>query len=213
MMIGGTLLRIVAIVISVVFVVGVWVSTGKPDFSFLRFYSMAVLVVTIALAVWDKWLWKTRLTQMLSGVCRDISGTWEAQLESLWIDPSTGKVPPIKTVYLVIRQTSSKASITLISNESKSKSSTARVIQEGGSWLLHYIYTNEPDVALLKKSPIHHGSGVLAITGNPAKRVSGTYWTDRDSKGKLTLERRARKLGEDFCECAELFGSGEEEMR
>jgi hypothetical protein len=205
MMIGGTLLRIVTILISVVFVVGVWVSTGKPDLGFLRFYSIAVLVVTIALAVWDKWLWKIRLAQMLSGVSRDVSGTWEAQLESLWIDPSTGKVPSIKTVYMVIRQTSSKASITLISDESKSKSSTALVIQEDGSWLLHYIYTNEPDVALLKKSPIHHGSGVLAITGKPAKRVSGTYWTDRDSKGKLTLERRARKLGEDFRDCAELF--------
>lgn len=208
-MIGGALLRIVAILISAVFVVGVWISTGKPDFSFLRFFSIAVLVVTIALAVWDKWLWKNRLAQMLPGVSRDISGTWEAQLESLWIDPTTGKVPPIKTVYLVVRQTSTKASITLISDESKSKSSTARVIQEDGSWLLHYIYTNEPDVSLRKRSPIHHGSGVLAIMGKPAKRVSGTYWTDRDSKGKLTLGRRKRELGEDFRDCAELFDQPE----
>jgi len=207
-MIGAALLRVVAILISAVFVVGVWVSTGKPDFSFLRLFSIAVLLVTIALAVWDKWLWKNRLAQMLPGVNRDISGTWEAQLESLWIDPATGKVPPIKTVYLVIRQSSSTASIALISDESKSRSSTARVIQEDGSWLLHYIYTNEPDVALLKRSPIHHGSGVLSITGNPAKRVSGTYWTDRDSKGKLTLERRTRRLGEDFRDCAELFARG-----
>jgi hypothetical protein len=203
--IGAALLRVIAILISAVFVVGVWVSTGKPDFSFLRFFSIAVFVVTIALAVWDKWLWKTRAAQQLPGVSRDISGTWEAELESLWIDPATSKVPPKKTVYLVIRQTSATASITLISDESKSKSSTARIIKEDGSWLLHYIYTNEPDVALLKKSPIHHGSGVLAITGNPAKRIAGTYWTDRDSKGKLTLERRSRKLGEDFRDCAELF--------
>jgi hypothetical protein len=203
--IGAALLRVIAILISAVFVVGAWVSTGKPDFSFLRFFSIAVLVVTIALAVWDKWLWKIPLAQKLPGVSRDISGTWEAELESLWIDPATGKVPPKKTVYLVVRQTSAKASITLISNESKSKSSTARIIQEDGSWLLHYIYTNEPDVALLKRSPIHHGSGVLAITGNPAKRVAGTYWTDRDSKGKLTLERRSRKLGEDFRDCEEFF--------
>lgn len=204
-MIGAGLLRVIAILISAVFVVGVWISTGKPDFSFLRFFSIAVLVVTVALLLWDKWLWKIPLAQRFSGVSRDISGTWEAELESLWIDPATGKVPPKKTVYVVIRQTSAKASLTLYSNESKSKSSTARIIQEDGSWLIHYIYTNEPDVALLKNSPIHHGSGVLAITGNPPRRVAGAYWTDRDSKGKLTLERRSRKLGEDFRDCAELF--------
>lgn len=208
-MIGGTVLRVVAILISAVFVVGVWVSTGSPNFSFLRFYSVAVLVVTIALAIWDKWLWRSRLAQMMSGVSRDVSGTWKAQLESLWIDPATGRVPPIKTVYLVIRQTSSKASVTLISDESRSKSTNARVIQEDGSWLLHYIYTNEPNVAVLKRSPIHHGSGVLTITGNPAKRMFGTYWTDRDSKGKLTLERRSRRLGEDHRDCAELFADME----
>ena len=207
-MIGGTLIRVVAIIVSAVFVIGSWLTTGKADLSFLRYFSIAVLVVTIALAVWDKWLWKTRLAQMIPGVSRDVSGTWEAKLESLWVDPTTGKVPPIKTVYLVIRQSSSTASIALISNESKSRSSTARVIQEDGSWLLHYIYTNEPDVTLLKQSPIHHGSGVLFITGNPAKRVSGAYWTDRDSKGKLILERRTRRLGEDFRDCAELLDKG-----
>lgn len=204
-MIGGTLIRVVAIIVSAVFVVGSWLTTGTADLSFLRYFSIAVLVVTITLAAWDKWLWKTRLAQMIPSVSRDVSGTWEAKLESLWVDSVTGKVPPIKTVYLVIRQSSSTVSIALISNESKSRSSTARVIQEDGSWLLHYIYTNEPDVTLLKQSPIHHGSGVLSITGNPAKRVSGTYWTDRDSKGKLNLERRTRRLGEDFRDCAELF--------
>jgi len=208
-MIGGTVLRIVAILISAVFVAGVWISTDQPDFSFLRFYSVAVLVVTIALAIWDKWLWRSRLAQKLSSVSRDVSGTWEARLESLWIDPATQERPPIKTVYLVIRQTSTGASVTLISDESKSRSSNARVIQEDGSWLIHYIYTNEPDVSVLKQSPIHHGSGVLAITGNPAKRVSGTYWTDRDSKGKLTTQRRSKRLGEDLRDCAELFGSDE----
>jgi len=146
---------------------------------------------------------------MLPGVTRDIGGTWEAQLESLWSNPVGGKVPPIKTVYLVIRQTSTQISVTLISDESKSKSSMARVVKEDGSWLLHYIYTNEPDVALRKRSPIHHGSGVLTIIDNPAKRLSGTYWTDRDSKGKLTLERRTRKLGEDFRDCADLFAGRE----
>ncbi|WP_373084164.1 hypothetical protein [Sneathiella sp.] len=208
-MIGGILIRVISVLVSAVFVVGSWATTGSADISILRNLSIAVLVVTIALAVWNKWVWRTRLAQMLPGVTRDVSGTWEAQLESLWIDPVNKKAPPIKTVYVVIRQTSTHASITLISDESKSKSSMARVVQEDGTWLLHYMYTNEPDVALPKRSPSHHGSGVLTVIGNPAKRVSGTYWTDRDSKGKLTLDRRTRKLGEDFRDCTELIAGRE----
>lgn len=204
-MVGKTLLYAIAIIISAVFVVGSWITTGTPDTEFLRFFSAAVFVCSILLLLWDQWAWKFGVFQRLPGVPRDVSGTWEATLESFWIDPKTRKSPARKTVYLVIRQTSSSSSITLISNESKSRSSIARVIEEDGSWLIHYIYTNEPQVDLRAHSPIHHGSGVLSIVGSPAQRIAGSYWTDRDSKGKLTLNRRSKSLAEDFEGGAELF--------
>lgn len=209
-MVNGVLLRVIAIIVSAVFVVAVWITTGRFEPSFLQFFSIAVLVCSALLFVWDRWAWKLPLLQVIPGVTRNISGTWETALESLWVDPATGKSPDPKTVYIVIRQTSSSASITLISNESKSKSSLARVVQEDGSWLLHYLYTNEPHVDLRKKSPIHHGSGVLTIVGNPVKRIAGSYWTDRDSKGKVSLTRRLKKQIEDFEEGVELFSAGEQ---
>lgn len=204
-MVSGLLLRIIAIIISAVFVVAIWITTGRFEPSFLQFFSIAVLVCSLLLFIWDRWAWKLSIFQAIPGVTRDISGTWETTLESLWVDPATGKSPDPKTVYIIVRQTSSSASVTLISNESKSKSSLARVVREDGSWLLHYLYTNEPHVDLRVKSPIHHGSGVLSITGSPAKRIAGSYWTDRDSKGKLALARRSKKYAEDFEEGIELF--------
>jgi hypothetical protein len=108
---------------------------------------------------------------------------------------------------MVIRQTSSTASVTLISDESKSKSSLARVVKEDGSWLLHYVYTNEPRLEVRGRSPIHHGSAVLSVTGAPAKRLEGGYWTDRDSKGQLKLTKRSKKLAEDFEEAKEALES------
>lgn len=207
-MVGGLTLRIIAIIISAVFVVAIWVTTGKFELSFLQFFSIAVLVCSVLLFVWDRWAWKLSLFQSVAGVTRNVSGTWEAKLESLWIDPATGKSPDPKMVYIVIRQTSSGTSITLISDESKSKSSLARLVHEDGSWLLHYLYTNEPHVDLREKSPIHHGSGVLSIVGKPVRRITGSYWTDRDSKGKLSLIRRSKKLAEDFEDGAELFSTG-----
>jgi len=204
-MVSKVVLNAIAVIISAVFVIGTWVTTGTPDTAFLRFFSIAVLVCSVLLFVWDQWAWKLRPFQLLPGVTRDISGTWETTLESLWIDPTTKKSPPAKTVYVVIRQTSSSASVTLISDESKSKSSLARVIKEDGSWLIHYVYTNVPRVDLRGHSPIHHGSGVLSIVGNPAQRIAGSYWTDRDSKGQLTLNRRSKKSAEDFQGGVELF--------
>lgn len=204
-MISKVLLNVIAVIISAVFVVGTWIATGSPDLGFLRFLSTAVLVCSVLLFLWDQWAWKLRPFQLLPGVSRDISGTWETTLESLWVDPTTLTPPSAKTVYIVIRQTSSNVTITLISDESKSKSSLARVIKEDGSWLLHYVYTNEPQVDFRAHSPIHHGSGVLAIVGNPAKRITGSYWTDRDSKGKLSLLRRSKRLAEDSDEGVEIF--------
>lgn len=204
-MVSGLLLRAIAIIISVVFVIASWIATGTPDTAFIRYFSLAVLFASLALTVWDKWLWKIPLVQRFPSVSRDVSGTWETQLESFWVNPDTGKRTPIKTVYVVVRQTSSRVSVTLISNESNSKSSMARVVQEDGTWVLHYLYTNEPDVTVEHRSRIHHGSGVLSVVGNPVKRLSGRYWTDRETKGKLTLERRTRKLAEDFADGQQLF--------
>lgn len=174
-MIGRVTIYIIAGIVSAVFIIGSWVTTGNPEIWFLRFLSIAVAVCSVLLFIWDQWAWKWPPFQRIPSVTRDISGTWETLLESMWIDPNTGKPITPKTVYVVVRQTSSTTSLTLISNESKSKSSIARVIREDGSWLVHYVYSNEPQLDLRRRSPIHHGSGVLSITGNPVKRLAGGY--------------------------------------
>jgi hypothetical protein len=198
-------LYVIAVIISMVFVGGSWSATGTPDVTLLRYLSIAVLVCSALLLIWDQWLWKIRPFQLLPQVARDLNGTWEATLESLWVDPETQLAPAPKTVYVVIRQTSSEMSVSLISNESKSKSSLARIVKEEGSWLVHYLYTNEPLVDLRERSPIHHGSGVLNVVGNPPSRIAGVYWTDRNSKGKLALGRKSKRHADDFEGAAQLF--------
>lgn len=206
-MISIILVRAIVIIVSMVFVIGSWVTTGAPNTSPLSFFSVAVFACTILLLLWDNWVWKWKVVQAIPGVNRDLSGTWRARLESFWIDPTTGKTPAPKTVYVAIRQTSSKVSVTLISDESKSKSSLARVVKEDGSWLLHYVYANESRLEIRGRSPIHHGSAVLSVTGSPAKRLEGGYWTDRGSKGQLKLTKRSKKIAEDFEEAREALKS------
>lgn len=204
-MISGFLIRTIVLIVSGVFLLGSWIQTGSPTTSLLSLFSSAVLAVTILLWVWDQWLWRIKPVQMISAVPRDIRGTWKGHLESLWNDPEINEPPEPKTVYLVVRQTCSEISITLISNESTSESSIARLARENGSWVLHYMYTNESELDLRHKSPIHHGSSVYMVSGKPAKRLKGNYWTDRDSKGRLTLSERKKHLADDYEGAEELF--------
>lgn len=206
-MISGAVIRAIVVIVSAVFFAGSWVTTGAPNTNLFSLFSAAVFACTVLLLLWDRWAWKWKISQVIPGVSRDVSGTWQGTLESLWKDPATCKTPAVKTVYVVVRQTSSAASVTLISDESRSKSSFAGLVHGDGSWLLHYVYTNEPLLELRRHSSIHYGSAVLSVVGSPAKRLEGGYWTDRDSKGRLKLTKRSRKLADDFEEAKEVLAN------
>jgi hypothetical protein len=55
------------------------------------------------------------------------------------------------------------------------------------------------------RSRMHHGSAVLDVSGRPAARLKGRYWTDRDSKGELEFVERNKKLADDFAEAMSYF--------
>ncbi|WP_406022366.1 hypothetical protein OH802_22790 [Nocardioides sp. NBC_00850] len=199
---------IVGVVVGV-FMITAWMHDGRPDWGTLKLFSTAVFVCTIMFNVWDFWLWRLAWIQRIPGVGipRNLRGTWKGTLTSFWVDPVTSNNPPPKTVYLVVQQTASLVSVKLLTNESKSTSALAKVSEVDGSFLLTYLYLNKPDMRVEHRSPIHHGSTVLDVSGNPARRLKGRYWTDRDSKGELDFEvRNEKKLADDFAEAGELFG-------
>lgn len=199
------IVRLVAGIVITVFVVGTWVTSRKIDLGWLKYFSIAVLVATVALTLWDSWLWRLPPIQRLPSVTRCVRGTWKGTLTSFWIDPNTGRSPAPKTVYLVVRQTATLVSVTLVTDESRSTSTLGAVsIVDGGS-ALTYLYLNRPDMRFEHRSRMHHGSTVLDITGSPATRLRGRYWTDRDSKGELDFQEHVSKLAEDFDTAMRLF--------
>lgn len=70
---------------------------------------------------------------------------------------------------------------------------------------LDYMYLNRPDSSVEHRSRMHHGSASLDITGSPATRLRGRYWTDRDSKGELDMTERVGTLAGDFTNAEALF--------
>jgi len=194
---------IVALVI-IVFAAGIWVSGDTPQLQWLRFYSVAVVVVLLALAAWDNWLWRLPLVQRVASVPRDIRGTWKGDLDSFWKD-DTGSSSPKKTAYLVVRQSAWRVSVVLLTDESRSASSLATVSSGGMTPSLDYMYLNRPDSRFEERSRIHHGSASLDIVGLPANRLRGRYWTNRDSRGELDFTARVLRIAEDYQEAEREF--------
>jgi SMODS-associating 2TM, beta-strand rich effector domain len=166
---------------------------------------LAELEMSAVLALWDRWLWRLSWIQRSRKVARDLNGTWKGSLVSFWSDPETGKQIPEKDVYLVIRQRTSAVSVTLLTDESRSKSSLAVVSIVDGDSSLDYLYLNRPNSRFEHRSRMHHGSTSLDVTGCPATRLKGRYWTDRDTKGELDFIERRSQRAEDFDEAAALF--------
>jgi hypothetical protein len=121
------------------------------------------------------------------------------------VNPATGTSPSPKTVYLVIQQTATLVSVKLLTDESRSASSLANVSAVDGASVLSYLYLNRPDMRFEHRSRMHHGSTVLDISGCPARRLKGRYWTDRDSKGELEFVDRSKIFADDFAEAASYF--------
>lgn len=207
----SVLVRVVAAIVLSVFSVGTWVTSGELEISWLRFFSAAVFLATIALASWDLWLWRVPIVQRLPGVPRSVRGTWKGTLTSFWKDPETGERINPKPAYLVVRQTASLVSVKLYTDESKSSSSLASVSVPDGTAVLDYLYLNRPKSSVEHRSRMHHGSTVLDVIGNPAKRLEGRYWTDRDSRGELSFTERSPKIADDYIDAVKLFEEAEAE--
>lgn len=197
--------KLTAAVVIAIFAVSSWVTSGKLDLTWLRYFSGAVLISTLLLTTYDVWLWRLSPVQRIPSVPRSVRGTWKGTVASMWVDPATGKTVDPVEAYLVIRQTSTTVTIRLVTKESCSSSTLARVARADGFTVLDYLYLNRPRVAVQDRSPMHHGSVALEVSGTPAHRLAGRYWTDRDSKGELHFEARRSKVVDDFADAAALF--------
>ena len=70
---------------------------------------------------------------------------------------------------------------------------------------LSYIYLNRPKVSVEHRSRMHNGSAFLEVSGRPANRLHGRYWTDRDTRGEFNFDQRRTAIADDFEEAARLF--------
>ncbi len=188
-----------------VFGAGIWATGDEVDPEWLRFIGPAAIVVLGLLMLWEKVGWRWTWAQQWNLGPPDVRGTWQGRLESLWRDPATKAPPGGKEVYLVVRQTDSSLSVVLHTVEGRSESTLARASRSASGNDLAYIYVNTPSPEHEDHSRAHRGATWLRIIDQPAAKLDGRYWTDRDSRGMLTFERRSAHPADDFDGARALF--------
>jgi len=147
------------------------------------------LLIVFGFALFDNYLWRTKL---LLPLVRQplLAGTWHGTLTSYRRDKNDKKIQTEHEVILVIRQTYTNISLTQITEESLSRSSAAQVImRQKDDYQVQYQYLNEPTMEYRDHSPIHTGGSTIQVGGSRPTRVTGEYWTARDTRGTYTVER------------------------
>lgn len=186
---------------------GLVVSGFNVPLAFLGPFNMVTGMTVAALALFDNWLWRVPALQGWFVKRPNLNGTWRVQFQSDWVDPATGRGVPPKTAYMVVRQTFSTLSMRLMTDESVSALvAEGIVLSPEGTFKVFAVYRNESKIQVRDRSPIHYGAFVLDVQDVPIEQLAGFYWTDRKTRGDMTLaDRRPEQCGS-FESATLLFG-------
>lgn len=182
---------------------------GIPiSWEYFKPYTITLTTLTSGVVVFDRWLWKWTLFRGWLVNQPNLKGTWQVKLVSNYRDAITNEpIDPIDAA-MVVRQTFSQLSMRLLTNESSSKLIASNLIANSdGTFDIVGVYQNEPQILLRgARSEIHFGALKLELHEAKAESLEGHYWTDRETKGSITLSNRRKELVSSYEEAAHLFG-------
>lgn len=171
-------------------------------------FVLSLLVLTVG--AFERWWWSWRCLQGWFVLRPDLRGTWRVKIESEWRNRQRRAMSQPVHGYMVIRQSLTTLNMRLITPESSSRIEAHRVVrEEDGVYKVAAVFVNEPKLELRgKRSEIHYGAMILQILGGPPTSLEGHYWTDRDSRGAMTVVERIPKLCSGYAEAETAFGRG-----
>ncbi len=182
---------------------------GIPiSWEYFKPYTITLTILTAGVVLFDRWLWKWFIFRGWFVNQPNLKGTWQVKLVSNYRDPATDEpIDPIDAV-MVVRQTFSELSMRLLTRESSSKLVASNLIANSdGTFDIVGVYQNEPQILLRgARSEIHFGALKLELHEERAESLKGHYWTDRETKGSITLSNRKKELVSSYAEAADLFG-------
>ena len=175
-------------------------------------FSIVSTILIVVLAAHNRFLWRCRLFHGWFVKRPDLRGTWLVNMQSDWINPETKQgIPPI-TSYMGVKQTLSYLQMYLMTPESESWLIVDQIdpARSGEGYRIIGIYNNEPKIDLRgDRSEIHYG-GIRLHSHGPEHRpdtLTGEYWTDRKTAGRMTFSRRHPTVFTRFKDADQAFTS------
>lgn len=169
-------------------------------FDFFKVLPKVAGVDLVLIGVFVKWGWKWRIFKGWLVPFPNLNGTWQGHIKTTWIDPDTGKsLAPIPAI-LTIKQTFAKISCVMRTAEMNSYSYSEDFKLESDNQIkqLSYSYTSKPLTTVTDRSPVHEGSIVFDVIGDPVRKLKGQYWTARKTTGEVIMTFREKKLLEEY---------------
>ncbi|MBC2858364.1 hypothetical protein H7H34_04875 [Stappia sp. 28M-7] len=187
------------IIATMVWGVSLWILGIELTWDHAKPYSLTVVVLTSAVWVFDRYLWKI---WPVSVFCKrpNLNGTWQATLQSSYADPETAKKAHPIEGYAAIRQTFSSMSIRLMTEQAESFLVASDFnLHNDGTAYIYGVYQSDPNILLRSNvSEIHYGSFKYKVVGKPPFELNGHYWTDRNTNGSIILSNRRDKIFDSY---------------
>lgn len=154
----------------------------------------------ILIALFVKWGWKFTIFKGWLVPFPNLNGTWQGHIKTTWINPKTDESPPPTPAILTIKQSFSKISCVMRTAEMTSYSYSEDFKLEGDNQIrqLSYPYTSKPLTTVTDRSPLHEGSIVFDIVGDPVTKLKGQYWTARKTTGEVIMNFREKSLLDEY---------------
>ena len=165
----------------------------------LQPFGTVVGVLAIAGMGLERSLWHHRWLHGWFVKRPDLRGTWRVELQSDWIDPTTGRSVPEIVCYMGVVQRLSNLQMHLMTSESESFliAESVKRAPSGVGYQIAGVYTNRPAQHLRgDRSEVHFGSLILDTHGPPNRPevLAGEYWTDRKTRGRMKLSGRVPEV-------------------
>lgn len=164
---------------------------------------IATSAVVLLLQVFDVFLWKY-LPYALVRVPK-LHGTWHATLQSSFKDQNDQSVE--FECFLVIRQSYSSIHVEMLFPKSESHSTSASIVRTDGTSELWYSYRSEAHSLDRTGNPPHKGAVQMRIAMNGNIKLSGGYWTDRETFGRIKTVAHQPKIINDYEMAQRAFGA------
>jgi hypothetical protein len=171
-------------------------------------FSFVVGGLVLAGLLFEHRLWRAPMVRNFVGrPC--LRGTWEVTLQSSSKKPGSDQPIPLVRCFAAVEQSYSKFQLRLITPESESWLVADSVTKspKGSGYQIVGVYTNQPNVHVRERSEMHRGALWLDSHGERTvpDSLSGEYWTDRQTKGTLSMHRRVDRVHSSYAQAAAEF--------